>query len=168
MSSPEVWQRGPLPGVDPYLMPAAHMLVQASEDLEAAAALTPEQLRAQPGGVASVGFHLRHLAGATGRLLTYARGQMLTPEQLAQAAGEAAAAEGADAALLVAAAREALEAALAELRGTPRERLLEPREVGRQRLPSNVLGLLSHIGEHAARHLGQIVTTARIVRAREG
>ena len=168
MSSPEVWQRGPLPGVDPYLMPAAHMLVQASEDLAAAAELTPEQLRAQPGGVASVGFHLRHLAGATERLLTYARGRTLTPEQLVVAAAEAEATEPADAALLVAAAREALEAALAEMRATARERLLEPRAVGRQRLPSNVLGLLAHIGEHAARHAGQIATTARVVRAREG
>jgi uncharacterized damage-inducible protein DinB len=148
-------------------MPAAHMLVQASEDLEAAAELTPEQLRAQPGGVASVGFHLRHLAGATGRLLTYTRGRALTPEQLAIAAAEAEATEPSDGALLVAAAREALEAALAEMRATPRERLLEPREVGRQRLPTNVLGLLAHIGEHAARHAGQIVTTARVVRARE-
>ncbi|HEX9105626.1 MAG TPA: DinB family protein [Longimicrobiales bacterium] len=168
MSAPEVWQRGPLPGVDPYLMPAVHMVMQASEDLEAAAELTAEQLRAQPGGVASVGFHLRHLAGATGRLLAYARGQALTPEQLALAAAEAQALEPSEAALLVLAAREALEAALAEMRATPRERLLEARAVGRQRLPSNVLGILTHIGEHAARHAGQILTTVRIVRSGEG
>ena len=40
-------------------MPAAHALVQASEDLERAATdLTAEQLRTRPGGAASAAFHL--------------------------------------------------------------------------------------------------------------
>ncbi len=164
-SQPEAWQRGPLPGVDPYLMPAAHALVQASEELEVVSGLTPAQLLARPGGIASLDFHLRHLAAATERLLTYSRGNQLTPEQLAQAAAEKEAATSPEAGVLVAEARTALEHALAEIRATPRERLLEPREVGRQRLPSNVLGLLSHIAEHAARHVGQIVTTSRLVRS---
>ena len=163
-SNPEAWQRGPLPGVDPYLMPAAHALVQGTEELEAAVGLTPAQLRARPGGVASVGFHLRHIAGSTERLLTYARGEMLTREQLEAAAHEAEAEEPADAARLVAGARQALERALEQMRATPRESLLEPRTVGRKRLPSNVLGLLGHVAEHATRHAAQIVTTARIVR----
>ena len=38
-SRPEVWLRGPLPGIDSMLMPAAHTLVQAREDIAAAAAL---------------------------------------------------------------------------------------------------------------------------------
>jgi hypothetical protein len=38
-SRPEVWLRGPLPGIDPVLMPAVHTLVQAREDIAAAAAL---------------------------------------------------------------------------------------------------------------------------------
>src|SRR5512140_630579 len=165
MSAPEAWLRGPLPGVDPYLMPAAHALLQAAEDLEAAASLAPEQLAARPGGVASVGYHLRHLAGSTERLLTYARGGGLSAEQLATAAAESAIMEAADAPTLIAAAREAREAAIEAIRSTPRESLLEPRRVGRQGLPSTVLGLLFHIGEHAARHAGQIVTTARLARA---
>ena len=110
MSEPEAWLRGPLPGVDPYLMPAAHALIQAGEDLEAAASLTEEQLEARPGGVASVGYHLRHLAGSTERLLTYARGRSLTPEQLAVARQEASLAESRDAVSLIAGAREALAA----------------------------------------------------------
>lgn len=168
MSAPEAWLRGPLPGVDPYLMPAAHALLQAAEDLEAAASLTPDQLAARPGGIASAGFHLRHLAGSTERLLTYARGRGLSPGQLAVAAAESTAMEPADAPTLIAAAREALQAAIEEIRATPHESLLEPRRVGRQELPSTVLGLLFHIGEHAARHAGQIVTTARLVRERSG
>lgn len=60
-------------------MPAAHALVQAAEDLERAASdLTVEELWGRPRGAASVGFHLRHIAGSTDRLLTYARGERLT------------------------------------------------------------------------------------------
>jgi uncharacterized damage-inducible protein DinB len=36
--------------------------------------------------------------------------------------------------------------------------------VGRARLPTNVLGLLFHTAEHAARHAGQVVTTMKLVR----
>ena len=39
------------------------------------------------------------------------------------------------------------------------------REVGRARLPSTVLGLLFHGAEHTQRHVGQIITTAKIVGA---
>jgi hypothetical protein len=38
--------------------------------------------------------------------------------------------------------------------------------VGKQKLPSNVLGLLYHAAEHATRHAGQAMSTARILRAR--
>ena len=73
---PEPWLRGPIEGVPPLLMPAAHALLQAREDAAAiASSLTTEQLWMRPGGAASAGFHLRHLAGALGRLLTYARGE---------------------------------------------------------------------------------------------
>ena len=44
-------------------------------------------------------------------------------------------------------------------------RLLEARGVGRLQLPSTVLGLLFHAAEHTQRHVGQIVTTARMVQA---
>lgn len=168
MGSPEAWLRGPLEGIDPYLMPAAHALVQAGEDLDAARGLTPEQLAFRPGGAASAAYHLLHLAGSTRRLLTYARGQSLTAEQLEQSAGEVAAAtQPAGADELIAGARAALAEALMQIERTPREGLLEPREVGRQRLPSTVMGLLFHIAEHAARHAGQLVTTVRVVRGTE-
>ena len=36
--------------------------------------------------------------------------------------------------------------------------------VDRDRLPSTVLGLLSHAAEHATRHTGQALTTLKIVR----
>lgn len=71
---PEAWLRGPVKGVPDELQPVAHSLVDALEDMErTASGLTAEQLWQRPGGVASVGFHLRHAAGSLDRLLTYAR-----------------------------------------------------------------------------------------------
>jgi hypothetical protein len=46
----------------------------------------------------------------------------------------------------------------------PRESLLEPRAVGRARLPSTVLGLIFHAAEHTTRHVGQLITTLKVVR----
>ncbi|HEX7049545.1 MAG TPA: DinB family protein [Longimicrobiales bacterium] len=164
--APEAWLRGPIESVDPYLMPVAHALVQAGEDLERAAAdLTPEELWARPGGAASIGFHLRHIAGVVDRLLTYANGEMLSEAQLRALRTEGEPGEPpAGAAELVRNAREALARALDQVRRTPRDALLEPRAVGRARLPSTVLGLLYHAGEHATRHTGQVITTVRVLR----
>lgn len=165
-STTEAWLSGPIAGVDPYLMPAAHALVQASSDLERAARdLTPAQLWATPGGAASVGFHLRHIAGSIDRLLTYARGDVLSDAQRALIPTEGVPGEPpADAASLVRGAQEAIAHAIDVLRATPHATLLEPRSVGRAKLPSTVLGLLMHIAEHTQRHTGQVITTAKVVR----
>jgi len=148
------------------LMPAAHALVQASEDLErAASGLGAKELWVKPGGAASVGFHLRHIAGSTDRLLTYARGERLTEAQRQAAALEQQPGDPpADAATLVGEARAAIERALTAIRAVPQESLFDPRAVGRAGLPTNVFGLLCHIAEHTQRHTGQIITTAKIVR----
>jgi uncharacterized damage-inducible protein DinB len=166
MSAPvEAWLEGPLEGVDPYLLPMAHALVQVGRDVERVADLTPEQLWTRPGGAAAVGFHLGHVAGVLDRLLTYARGEPLSDAQTAALRQEGEPGEPpASATELVRAARAAVERALAQLRATPREALLEPRGVGRRQLPSNVLGLLHHAAEHATRHTGQAITTAKVVR----
>jgi uncharacterized damage-inducible protein DinB len=68
----------------------------------------------------------------------------------------------------VADALAVLRDALAVLRSTPEATLGEPRTVGRAALPSTVLGLLFHTAEHAQRHAGQVVTTARVVRGLAG
>ncbi len=149
-------------------MPAAHALAQAREDLERTArGLTHEQLWARPGGSASIGFHILHAAGATQRLLTYARGAALDDAQRAAALGEQQPrGPEVSAEALAAEAGAAFERALEQLRATPRAVLLEPREVGRARLPSTVLGLIFHAAEHAARHAGQAATLAKVLGAR--
>jgi uncharacterized damage-inducible protein DinB len=165
MSRTEAWLRGPVPGVSTELMPAAHALIDAGEELaEAARDLTPEQLWARPGGVASVGFHLRHVAAATARLLTYARGESLTGPQLAEIAREGTPGEPpARADELLAALDRAITDALDALRAIPPASLDDPRAVGRKRLPSSVRGLVYHAAEHARRHAGQAIVTARIL-----
>ncbi|HEX8450818.1 MAG TPA: DinB family protein [Longimicrobium sp.] len=167
MSEPEVWLRGPMPGVPPLLMPAAHALAGAGEDVaRVAAGLTVEQLWARPGGVASVGFHLRHIPGILDRLLTYARGEPLTDAQLAYLRAEPDPGDPAPTADdLLRGVDEAIARALAQIRATPEADLLLPRGVGRLQLPSTVMGLIFHAAEHAQRHTGQIVTLSRIVRA---
>jgi uncharacterized damage-inducible protein DinB len=54
---------------------------------------------------------------------------------------------------------------LDELRTVRGDDLRSPRRVGRAGLPSTVGGLLFHAAEHATRHAGQALTTARIVAA---
>lgn len=163
---PEVWLRGPLPGVPPLLQPVAHALLQAREEVDTALHDFPaERLWERPAGVASVGFHLQHLAGVLDRLFTYARGEALSPGQLAALAAEGKSTSRPDeAAALVQLFREAVEKAVAQLRHTEEKILTDPREVGRAKLPSTVLGLLFHAAEHTQRHVGQLLVTARVVR----
>jgi uncharacterized damage-inducible protein DinB len=39
----------------------------------------------------------------------------------------------------------------------------QSRYVGRKRMPTTVGGLLVHVAEHTQRHVGQAITTARIL-----
>ena len=161
----EVWLSGPVAGVHPLLMPAAHSFVQVRDEIASLLdGLTPEQLWHAPGASASIGFHAVHLAGATDRLLTYARGAELSREQLDAAKAERTI-QSLEASFLVGRVRAAMSAAIDQIRDTPAAALTDPREVGRQRLPSTVLGVIFHAAEHATRHAGQISTLRRIVRS---
>jgi uncharacterized damage-inducible protein DinB len=155
-----------VPGVDAYLQPAAHALLQTSEDLERTARdLSPDELAMRPGDAASVAFHLRHVAGSIDRLLTYARGLPLSDAQRRALVAESTGGNAAgDAAELIAHVRTAVTGAIDTMRATPRDVLLEARAVGRQGLPSTVLGLIFHVAEHAQRHTGQAIATAKAVR----
>lgn len=165
-SPPEVWLRGPVAGIPALLQPVAHSLLQCREELTAhLTGLTPEQIWMQPGGAASIGFHVRHAAGSLDRLFTYARGEQLSTAQRATLAAEAQPDLAPNiGARLLAAFDEAVEHALEQLRRTDESALLERRGVGRAQLPTTVLGLLFHAAEHTQRHAGQVATTVRITR----
>jgi DinB family protein len=162
MTEPEVWLRGPLPDVIPELQPVAHSLLQVREEIAEAASVSPAQLWTRPGGAASIGFHIMHLAGSLDRLLTYARGDTLSASQRAALAAEDREDPSRSADDLVKAALHAIDHALVQVRGTARRSLDDVREVGRARLPSTVLGLLVHAAEHAQRHSAQIITTRKV------
>jgi 2-iminoacetate synthase ThiH len=61
---------------------------------------------------------------------------------------------------------EAIRRAHAQLRATTEGELLTVRLVGRAKLPSTTIGLLVHAAEHTARHVGQLMTTAKVVAGR--
>ena len=174
-SAREVWLRGPLPGYPPQAMPVAQSLLQTAEEVERAVCrphpLTRDELWARPGGAASAGYHLAHLAGSTDRLLAYAAGRALDPAQLEALGVEDALLGPGDPAArpdpeaLLAAALAAVARAADAARDTPPDRYAEARHVGRARVPTTVWGLLFHVAEHAQRHAGQLATTARVARA---
>ncbi len=159
------WLRGPVDGIVPLLQPVAHALIDADEDVQKAlAGLSAEQIRRKPGNAAPLAFHVMHAMGSLDRLLTYARGEALNGTQLAALAAEKPMDVGtATPEQLAADFSNAIAAAMTQLRTTRESDLLVAREVGRAKLPSNTLGLLFHAAEHTARHVGQIVTTAKLV-----
>ena len=161
---PEPWLRGTLTDVEPVQRAVLHALELAKENLEHwCADLTPEELNARPGGVASVGFHLRHIPGSMDRLLTYAEGKSLTNEQVAAMKAEGEPAGGASA--MLSGLREGIESASGRIRAFTTSSLSEPRTVGRQQMPTTVAGLLVHVADHTQRHAGQAVTTVKIIRS---
>ena len=163
----EVWLRGPVPGVPALLQPVAHALLQARDELNAALHdFPPALLNERPGGVASVGFHLQHLAGVLDRTFTYARVEALSEKQLKELAAEnPPVIIGPEVvAQLVQRFDAQVAVALAQLRATDVVTLAEPRGVGRAHVPSTVIGLLVHAAEHTTRHLGQLLVTAKWVR----
>jgi uncharacterized damage-inducible protein DinB len=158
---PEPWMRGPIPGVNPLVAPILYTFQHAREDLaKHTEGLTPDQLWASPHGFASVGFHIRHIAGSTGRLLTYLQGGALTADQLREF-DEEKRPLGIPREELLALLDRALADAEVIIRAIDPAALSEPRAVGRQRLPTTVIGLLIHIAEHTQRHVGQAISAAK-------
>src|SRR5579872_3545338 len=157
----EPWLRGPLAGVDTFVAPLLYSFQMAREDLaKCTAGLTTEQIWATPHGFGSVGFHLRHIAGATDRLMTYVTGGQLSSDQMAVLKTEKEL--GATGEELLAGIDRAFESAEAVARSLDPTRLADPRGVGRRHLPTTVIGLLVHIAEHTQRHVGQAISAAKL------
>ena len=163
-SQPEPWLRGPVSGIDARLAPILYTFQQAREDLaKYTEPLTPAQIWATPHGFGSVGFHLRHIAGSTDRLMTYLEGRQLTPAQLTTLRGEEQpGTENRDE--LLAGMDAAFARAETTVRALDPAILSEPRSIGRKRLPTTVIGLLTHIAEHIQRHIGQAISAAKLSR----
>jgi hypothetical protein len=161
---PEPWLRGTHTDVAPVQRAVLHALELAKEDLgKWCGSLTDEQLNSRPAGLAPVAFHVRHIARSIDRLLTYAEGRDLSDEQMISLRTE----------LDADATRDEVfgELANALAKGTDRisaftaNTLERPRAVGKKQLPTTVGGLLVHIADHTQRHVGQAITTAKVVLA---
>jgi uncharacterized damage-inducible protein DinB len=160
----EFWLRGPLPGIIPVLQPVAHAILQAQMEVHEALLHFPEtRLWHRPAGVASVAFHLQHLAGVLDRLFTYAKGEQLSEWQLNALQKEGKEDSGIRLADLVQRFNSQVELSINQLKNTTEGSLTETRGVGRKQIPSTVLGLLFHAAEHIQRHTGQLLVTAKIL-----
>jgi uncharacterized damage-inducible protein DinB len=159
---PEPWLRGTKTEMPAVPRAVLHALELAHEDLEKwCAPLTGQQVNARPAGLPPVAFHLRHIARSIDRLLTYAEDRALTQDQLAKLRTEMQ--PDAIPEALFAELRSALEASAARIRALATANLEQARTVGKQALPTTLGGLLVHVADHTQRHVGQAITTAKLV-----
>lgn len=157
----EPWMRGPIEGVPALLSPLLYSFQQAREDLgKFTEGLTTGQIWAKPHGFGSVGFHLRHIAGSVDRLTTYLEGQQISEAQLDFLKHEHDA--GASREDLLQAMEASFQRTEAIVRALDVARLSDAREIGRKKLPTTVIGLLTHIAEHTQRHVGQAISAAKL------
>jgi uncharacterized damage-inducible protein DinB len=162
VSQPEPWLRGTWTEIPAVGRGVLHALELADEDVRNwCSSLTDEELNARPYGLPPVAFHLRHVARSLHRLLTYAEGAELSESQLTALRSEMDA--GATAKEVFAEFIASLEAAARRVRGLARMDAALPRNVGRRALPTTIGGLLVHFADHTQRHVGQAITTAKLV-----
>ncbi|MCU1255404.1 MAG: hypothetical protein JWM83_1703 [Candidatus Angelobacter sp.] len=159
---PEPWLRGTLAEVPAVQRAVLHALELAREDLERwCDGLSDEELHARPEGIAPVAFHLRHIARSIDRLLSYAENRQLSAEQVSVMKAEMDPKGSRNelmAELVVAIAKSGKR-----IRAFSEQQLQEDRLVGKKQLPTSVGGLLVHIADHTQRHVGQAITTAKIL-----
>jgi hypothetical protein len=160
----EPWLRGTHAEVPAVGRAVLHAFDLALDDLTKwTEGLTDAEIHAQPLGLTPVAFHLRHIARSTDRLLSYAEGNQLTAEQLTALKAEQS-------------GEEPLGALLAEVEvsfsnAAGRVGVLATadfdtfRGVGRKQLPTSIGGALIHVADHTQRHVGQVVTTAKVLKA---
>jgi hypothetical protein len=162
----EPWLRGTSREVEPVRRAVLHALELAGEDVECwAAGLSDAEMFARPMGLPPVAFQLRHIVRSLDRLLTYAEDRQLSDAQLAALATEM---DGGTAAEVELEFREGLKRAMERVLAVGPETFGEDRGVGRRLLPTTVAGLLIHCAEHTQRHVGQMVTTVKVVTAASG
>jgi uncharacterized damage-inducible protein DinB len=163
MPSVEPWLRGTETNIPEAARAVLHALQLADEDLRRwCGNLSDAEMNAQPAGVAPVAFHIWHITRSLDRLLTYAEGRNLNGEQLARLRMELD--PGATRDELFNELTIALADATVRVRALAISNLEEPRTVGKKQLPTTLGGLLVHVADHTQRHVGQAITTARVVR----
>lgn len=161
---PEPWLRGTHTEVDAVARGVLHALELAEEDVTKwCEGLSDAEMNARPFAVAPVAFHLRHIARSLDRLLSYAEGVQLEATQMAALRSEMDGEAVRESVLTE--FRAALRVSAKRVQAFSSEHYNDMRAVGRAKLPTTVGGLLVHCADHTLRHVGQTVTTAKIVKA---
>jgi uncharacterized damage-inducible protein DinB len=161
-SEPEPWLRGTLTEVPAVVRSVLHALELAREDVARWCETLPfDELEARPFGLPAVAFHLRHIARSLDRLLTYAEGRELSAKQLAALRAEMQPVETRED--LLEEFETALQTSALRVRALSGADLEQARFVGKMKLPSTIGGLLVHVADHTQRHVGQAITTAKVV-----
>src|ERR1039457_3701829 len=166
MSAPyvEPWLRGTHTDVPAVGRAVLHALDLALDDLTKwTEGLTDAEVHSQPLGLTSVAFHLRHIARSTDRLLSYAEGKPLSEEQLAALKSEKVGDE--TLAMLMADVEFSFSNAADRVRVLATADLNTFRGVGKKQLPTTIGGALIHVADHTQRHVGQVVSTTKLLRA---
>lgn len=159
---PEPWMRGTHQEIGVVARAVVHALELAMEEIEKwCVGLSAEQVHARPCGLPPVAFQLRHIAGSVDRILSYAEGRALTEEQLTALRGEDSG-EGAPAEV-ISSTLAALRTAIERVHALDEADLAQPRGIGRMQLPTTVGGALIHVADHTQRHVGQLITTVKVV-----
>lgn len=163
----EPWMRGTHTDVPAVGRAVLHALELALEDLKKwTADLTDAEIHSQPLGLMPVARHLRHIARSTDRLLTYAEGSQLSEAQLKALKTEVQGEE--TLAALLAEVEASFRDAAERIRVLSSSDLEAPRGIGRKQLPASAGGALIHVADHTQRHVGQVVTTAKVLKALRG
>jgi uncharacterized damage-inducible protein DinB len=160
----EPWLRGTHADVPAAHRAVLHALELALDDLKQwTAELSDAEIHAHPLGLNSIAFLLRHIARSTDRILTYAEGNQLSAAQFTayknEQSGEESKAE------LMAEVESTLTRAAARIRALASADLETVRGVGRKNLPTSIGGALLHVADHTMRHVGQVITTAKAIKA---
>jgi uncharacterized damage-inducible protein DinB len=160
----EPWLRGTYAEVPALGRAVLHALDLALDDLTKwTEGLTDAEVHAQPLGLTPVAFHLRHIARSTDRLLSYAEGNQLSAEQLTALKAEQTGDE--PLAVLLSEVEVSFSNAADRVRVLATANFDTFRGVGRKQLPTSIGGALIHVADHTQRHVGQVVTTAKVLKA---
>src|SRR5579863_6437365 len=163
----EPWLRGTHADVPAIGRAVLHAFDLAVDDLAKwTQGLSDLEVHAQPLGLPPISFHLKHIARSTDRLLTYAEGGQISAKQLALLKSEQSGCE--TLAELLAEVETAFSNAADRVRVLATADLNTFRGVGRKQLPTSIGGALVHVADHTQRHVGQVVTTAKVIKALRG
>jgi uncharacterized damage-inducible protein DinB len=158
----EPWLRGTLTKLDAISRAVLHALELAEEDIDRwCSSLSDAEINAGPFDLPPIAFHLRHIARSLDRLLSYAEGTQLDETQRIALRTELD--NAAKRTAVMAEVHAAIQRAAERIRAFSPEQFNSERVVGRAALPTTVGGLLVHCADHTQRHVGQAVTTAKLL-----